>query len=146
VSEVKSWSALDLNSEHSVCRSNEPGVQQSSAEVSKTVQTSEDHIIIKDSCDVTVTTTDTQASVNLQAAIQLAIALILSISIADGQQADKISQDLFQKIKTRQSVNQKTYIENSRGISVSTTDTEASVNIQVLLQVLLALVAKLDVL
>lgn len=145
MSDSKKWDALDPNSKHPGCGEGDT-VKQSAGESIRTVQSTEDHVIIKDSCDVTVTTIDVQAAVNLQIAIQLAIALVLSISIADGQQAEQIQQELTQHIKTKQIINQKTYIENSRGITVTMTDAEASVNIQLLLQVLLALVAKLEIL
>lgn len=102
--------------------------------------------MIKDSCDITVTTTDTQVAVNLQVAIQLAIALVLSISIADGNTADSITQELIQRVRSRQDIHQKTIIENSRAVTVTTTATEASVNLQILLQVLLAIVARLEIL
>lgn len=145
MSEAQQFDALDPKSMPGGCGS-ENGITESAEESIRTEQATEDHVVIKHSCDVTVTTTDIQAAVNLQVAIQLAIALVLSISIADGQQAEKIQQDLLQKISTKQLIRQKTYIENSRGVQVTMTDAEASVNIQVLLQVLLALVAKLDIL
>lgn len=140
----KRWSALDSSAKHPCSPSH--GVSESAEESISSEQSNDEHIWIKDSCDVTVTTTDTQAAVNLQVAIQLAIALVLSISIADGQQADSVTQELMQRIKTRQDIRQKTHIENSRSVTVTTTATEASLNIQVLLQVLLALIAKLEIL
>ncbi|WP_347836107.1 spore coat protein [Gracilibacillus sp. JCM 18860] len=63
-----------------------------------------------------------------------------------GDKADKVSQDLFEKIKSSQVNKQHTYIENSRGVKVSTNDTDIAVNAQVLLQVLIALIARLDIL
>ncbi|KAB8126289.1 spore coat protein, partial [Gracilibacillus oryzae] len=112
----------------------------------KSVQKSYESIIVKDSCDVEISTTDTQAAVNVQVGLQAAIALIISISIADGDTADSVTQDLFEKIKSSQVNKQHTYIENSRGVKVTTTDTDVAVNAQVLLQVLLALIARLDIL
>jgi len=139
------FNALDPQSKVPGCES-EGDIKEEAEQSIRTEQSTEDHIIIKHSCDITVTTTDIQAAVNLQVAIQLAIALVLSISIADGAQAEKIQQELLQKISTEQFIHQKTYIENSRGVTVTMTDAEASVNIQILLQVLLALVAKLEIL
>jgi len=141
------WSALDPTQEHpNYCKGGADSVvEQEGTQVMKTVQDTTEHIVIKDSCNIHITTTDTQASVNLQVAIQLAIALVISISILDAQQAERITQELFQKIQTKQAIHHKTVIENSRGITVTTTDTEVSVNIQLLLQVLLALIAKLKV-
>lgn len=145
MSTSKKFDALDPNSKIPGCESGS-SISEKAEEMVRTDQSTEDHVIIKHSCDVTVTTIDVQAAVSLQVAIQLAIALVLSISIADGSQAEKIQQDLLQKISTKQSIHQRTYIENSRGVTVTMTDAEASVNIQVLLQVLLALVAKLEIL
>lgn len=143
---MANWSALDSSSKHPMCNNNDDVVEQGAAQVSKTVQKSHEWIIIKDSCDVEVRSTDTQAAVNLQAALQVAVALVISISIADSTQAEAVTQDLLQKIKVKQVNHQRTLIENSRCVQVITTDTDVAVNIQVLLQVLLALVARLDVL
>ncbi|WP_245729023.1 spore coat protein [Thalassobacillus cyri] len=115
-------------------------------QIIKSVQQSYEAIVVRDSSDVEVTTTDTQAAVNLQVALQAAIALVLSISIADSSKADRIAQELTAKIKSSQVNRQQTYIENSRGVRVSTTDTDLAVNAQVLLQILLVLVARLDIL
>lgn len=119
---------------------------QAADQVTKNKQESWESIIIKDSCDVEVTTTDTQAAINLQIALQAAIQLIISISIADSSKAEELTQDITQRLVNNQTNRQQTYIENSRGVKVTTTDTDLAVNVQVLLQVLLALVARLDVL
>jgi len=119
---------------------------QEADQTTKNVQASFESIVIKDSCDVEVITTDTQAAVNLQVALQAAIQLIISISIADSSQSEVLTQEMTQKLINKQVNRQQTYIENSRGVRVTTTDTDLAVNVQVLLQVLLALVARLDVL
>lgn len=121
-------------------------VEQEADQLSDTFQGSFEQIIIRGSENVTVRTTDTQAAVNLQVALQLAIALILSVSLADSQEAEGISQDLFQRVQVTEVNQQKTLILNSRDVRVTTTDTDVTANIQILLQVLLALVAKLDIL
>lgn len=113
---------------------------------SKMLQLSEEYIIIKDSCEVSVTTTDTKAALSLQASLQAVIALVISISIADSEKAEKITQDLLQTTKIKQITYQKLVIDNSRGVNVTTTDTQVAVNIQILLQILLALLAKLNIL
>lgn len=99
-----------------------------------------------DSADVQITTTDTQAALSIQATLQAAIVVILSISIADSAQADKVAQELFQKSGIKQANKQWTVIRNSRNVTVTTTDTDIAVNIQILIQLLLALLAKLDTL
>ncbi|MCQ6325233.1 spore coat protein, partial [Bacillus cereus] len=107
-------------------------------------QVSEEYIEIVDSADVQVTTTDTKAALSIQAALQAAIVVVVSISIADSEKADKITQELFQKSSIKQINRQKTFIKNSRNVTVTTTDTDIAVNIQILLQILLALLVKLN--
>ncbi|HDR4724289.1 spore coat protein [Bacillus cereus group sp. Sample62] len=109
-------------------------------------QISEEYIEIVDSADVQVTTTDTKAALSIQAALQAAIVVVVSISIADSEKADKITQELFQKSSIKQINRQKTLIKNSRNVTVTTTDTDIAVNIQILLQILLALLVKLNIL
>ncbi|MGX5625554.1 spore coat protein [Bacillus cereus] len=109
-------------------------------------QVSEEYIEIVDSADVQVTTTNTKAALSIQAALQAAIVVVVSISIADSEKADKITQELFQKSSIKQINRQKTFIKNSRNVTVTTTDTDIAVNIQILLQILLALLVKLNIL
>ncbi|MEC0012780.1 spore coat protein [Bacillus cereus] len=109
-------------------------------------QVSEEYIEIVDSADVQVTTTDTKAALSIQAALQAAIVVIISISIADSEKADRVAQELFQKSSIKQINRQKTFIRNSRNVTVTTTDTDIAVNIQILLQILLALLVKLNIL
>lgn len=109
-------------------------------------QESDELIWIKDSCNITVQTTDTQASVSLQIGLQLAIALVVSIAIGDSNQGQAIAQDIFQKFNDEQTNKQKIIIYNSKDVNIVTTDTDLAVNIQAMLQVLVSLVIKLDVL
>jgi spore coat protein X len=121
-------------------------INQNAEQMNKDIQLSEELIHIIDSCDVKVNTTDTKAAVSLQASLQAAIALIISVSIADSSRAERITQDLMQTTKTKQQTFQKVVIEGSQGVNVTTTDTQVALNIQILLQLLLALIAKLDIL
>lgn len=140
--EPKKWSALDPTDRHPF---DSTVVQDEDATLGN-VQQSIESIIVKDSCEVEVTSTDIQAALNVQVALQIAIAIVISISIADSSQADEVTQDLFAKLKSSQVNRQQVYIENSRGVKVTTRDTDIAVNIQLLLQVLIALVVRLDVL
>ncbi|MBM7599733.1 spore coat protein X [Virgibacillus halotolerans] len=142
--EKQKWNALDPSACHPFDEDATVG-QDKDATIGN-IQQSIESIIIKDSCDVDVTTTDIQAALNVQLVLQVAISLVISISIADSSKADTITQDLNAKLQTSQINKQQVYIENSRGVNVFTTDTDLAVNIQLLLQVLVALVAKLDVL
>ena len=109
-------------------------------------QVSEEYIEIVDSADVQVTTTDTKAALSIQAALQAAIVVVVSISIADSEKADRVAQELFQKSSVKQVNKQETVIRNSRNVTVTTTDTDIAVNVQILLQILLALLVKLNIL
>lgn len=121
-------------------------VMQNADQVSIIEQESDELIWIKDSCNVVVQTTDTQAAVSLQVGLQLAIALVISITIGDSDRGQKVTQELFQQFDSEQNNRQRIYIDNSKDVNITTTDTDLAVNIQATLQVLLALVAKLDVL
>jgi len=141
--EEKKWRALDH-----YCGAKDDGADemQDADQIVKNDQKSYEWIIVKDSEEVHVKTTDTQASVSLQLGIQAAIAAVISITIGDSDQGKAVAQDIKQFIKTKQSNRQKTIIEHSKNVKVVTTDTDLAVNIQALLQVLVAIVAKLDVL
>ncbi|OAS83836.1 MULTISPECIES: spore coat protein [Metabacillus] len=148
------WVALDRNSCHPTESdevagrnffNNDATVQQNAAQVSETEQISSETIIIKDSCDVNVHTTDTQVAVSLQVALQVAIALVINLTIADSNQAEQVTQQLLQQADMKQVNKQKLVIENSRDVNVTTTDTDVAISLQVLLQILIALVVNIDI-
>ncbi|MGA9228288.1 MAG: spore coat protein [Mesobacillus sp.] len=120
-------------------------VEQEAVQIESTEQNSDELIWIKDSCNVKVQTSDTQAAVSLQVALQLAIALVISVTIGDSAQGQYVAQQLTQEIGTEQTNTQKIIITNSKDVNVTTTDTDVAVNVQALLQVLVALVAELDI-
>ena len=124
----------------------EADVLQAADQFSQIDQESDELIFIKNSYNCCVKSTDTQAAVSLQVGLQLAIALVLRITIFDSNKGAAVSEELLQAFTSQQSNTQKIIIENSKDVKVTTTDTDLSVNIQALLQVLLALVATLDVL
>ena len=141
--ENKKWRALD-HCDNS--QSNDNNVLQDADQVVFTKQQSFERIIVKDSENVDVQTTDTQAAISLQLGLQAAIAAVISITIGDSDQGKAVAQDMKQFIKTKQRNIQTTIIEGSKNVSVTTTDTDLAVNIQAMLQILVAVVAKLDVL
>lgn len=143
MTKVKEWRALDHcdDVEDDNATVDPEGEQSVSSK-----QVSDEWIIIKDSEGVDVITTDTQAAVSLQIGIQAAIAAVISITIGDTDNSDHVLQDLNQIIKTKQSNRQKTIIEQSKNVEITTTDTDIAVNIQLLIQVLVAIVVSLDVL
>ena len=139
----KKWRALDHCDDDN---NRNADVDQENVQKNITQQKSYEWIIVKDSEDVQVSTTDTQAAISLQLAIQVAIVIVISITIGDNDQGNDVVQDLKQYMKTSQKNKQKTIIEGSKHVKVETTDTDIAVNIQALLQILVAIVAKLDVL
>ena len=131
------WSALDD------CKNE--NITQNAVQVTETLQASEELIVIKDSCNIDVHTTDTQVAVSLQVAIQVAIALVINLTIADSNQAEKVTQQLLQNSVIKQANKQKLIIENSRDVKVTTTDTDVAISLQVLIQILLALLVQIDI-
>jgi spore coat protein X len=121
-------------------------VVQEADQFSSTSQESNELIFIKDSCNIDVHTTVTHAAVSLQVGLQLAIALVIRITIGDSDNGKNVAQDLLQHFDSEQSNKQKIVIENSKDVKIITTVTDVAVNIQALLQVLVTLVAKLDIL
>ncbi|MFZ4453230.1 spore coat protein [Salibacterium aidingense] len=144
----RKWDALDPSCTHGGMSSCGTGGETQSAEQSsKTVQASEEYIQVVDSCDVTVSTVDTKGALNLQAALQAALVIIITITIfgGDASQADEFTQDLLQSSKIKQVTFQQTYIENSRDVTIETNDTQLALNIQLLLQLLLAVAIVVDI-
>lgn len=145
----RSWSALDSASRHPLsgfCNDDDTKIDQDARQDNNQVQLSEELIYIKDSCNVNITSTDVKAALSLQAALQAAIAVIVSISVADADNAEKITQQLIQSSNVKQITRQKTIVENSRDIEITTTDAQIALNIQLLLQLLLALIVEIDIL
>ena len=139
----KTWRALD---QHCVCNKEDHAVvSQEADQMNVNKQKSYEWIIIKDSECVDVHTTDTQVALSLQAAIQAAIAIVISATVGDVNKGDAVVQEIKQIFKSTQRNTQKTVIHSSKHIKVKTTDTQVAINIQALLQVLLAIVAKLEV-
>ncbi|MBR0614200.1 MULTISPECIES: spore coat protein [Bacillus] len=115
-------------------------------QVSFTKQTSEEVIIVRDSCDINVSSVDAQVAASIQVAIQTAIITITNISIADGDLADRVTQDLLQAATHKQTNRQKLVIENSRNVTVSTIDADISIAIQTLTQTLVATIVAIGIL
>jgi spore coat protein X len=139
----RKWRALDHCGDKN---DNKADVVQEADQKAEIKQHSNEWIVIRDSEDVEVHTTDTQVALSLQAALQVAIAVVITITIGDSDKGKAVVQDLKQFFKSKQSNTQKTFIIGSKNVEVTTTDTQVAVNIQALLQILVAIVAKLDVL
>ncbi|MFP3727827.1 spore coat protein [Priestia filamentosa] len=128
------------------CGNDADGIFQDAIQKSDIGQGSDELIIIRDSCDVTVTSTDTQIALSLQVALQVAIAIVINIAILDDVQAEDITNRLLQKSAISQMNRQKVLIEGSQDVTVSTTDTDVAISIQLLIQLLVAVVVQLDIL
>ncbi|MCM3740863.1 spore coat protein [Oceanobacillus luteolus] len=144
MSKTKEWRALDY------CEDNRGGsqaiVEQDAEQTNITKQLSEEWIIIKDSECVNVETTDTQVALSLQIGIEAALAIVLRLAIADDNQVEDILQDFKQISKTNQSNRQKTIVEKSKYVDIVTVDTDIAVHLQILIQLLLGVIATLDIL
>ncbi|WP_232824129.1 MULTISPECIES: spore coat protein [Paraliobacillus] len=121
-------------------------VSQYADQISDIEQQSKEAIFILNSTDVTVDTTDTQVAVSLQAALQVAIVIVVNISIASSSRAQEVTEELLGYSRIDQSNRQLIVIDGSESVNVTTTDTDVAASIQVLLQILLTLVAQLDIL
>ncbi|MED4003633.1 MULTISPECIES: spore coat protein [Priestia] len=139
----RKWRALD-HCENKRFSGND--VWQEADQIARTEQQSFEKIIVKDSEGVRVQTTDTQVAATIQAALQIAIAVVIRISIGDNEQGNGVMEELKQISSIKQKNSQKTIIENSTNVRVKTTDTDIAVNLQLLLQVLIAILASLDIL
>lgn len=144
-----SWVALDEHSSHPLSSCNisrrDGDIFNEADLVSDIDQSSNEVIIIRDSCDIDVETTDTKVAVSLQAALQVAIAVVINITIADSDRAEKVTQELLEFSQIRQTNRQKLVIVNSRSVDVKTTDTDVAVSLQLMLQILVALLVQLDI-
>jgi spore coat protein X len=145
---LNSWNALDPNSTHllsNLCEP-EPTVEQEATQTQEMVQSTNESIVIKNSCDIKVVTADTKVAISLQAALQVAIAVVIRISILDGEEADRITQELLQSSQIRQTTRQSVVIDGSRNVTVTATDTDVAASIQLLLQILVALLVSVEIL
>lgn len=143
MSRIKEWRALDHCDDD---KKSNATVDQDANQTNITRQQSEEWIIIKDSEDINVTTTDTQAAASLQIGIEAALAIILRLAVADDNQVEGVLQDFNQVTRTRQSNRQKTIVEKSKNIDIVTMDLDIAINLQLLIQLLLAVIATLDIL
>lgn len=121
-------------------------IAETAVQAEETIQVSQEYIHIKDSSNVTVITTNNEVAVSLQAAIQVAISLAINLSIADSSKAEKITEQLLQNAFTKQIQHQKLIIINSHNVTIQTLDTDAALSLQLLIQILLALLVQIGIL
>lgn len=140
----RKWNALDPRDRFPF-EDDDAILDQEADQDSEIEQVSKEVIVIKNSLDVRVHSTDTQVAVSIQAALQFAIAAVLRASLFSSEDADAITQELLQASEIQQVNKQSVFIDNSRNVEVRTTDTDVALNIQLLAQVLAALIATLDI-
>lgn len=119
-------------------------VSQYQNSISDIEQRSREAIFVVNSKDITVTSTDTKVAASLQVALQVAIAIVINISIADSERAKEVTEELLGFSRIEQASKQLIVVDGSESVSVSTTDTDVAASIQVLLQILIALVGQLN--
>ncbi|UOQ83696.1 spore coat protein [Gracilibacillus salinarum] len=124
---------------------NSAAIENTADQNFQNLQGSFESIEVRDSCDVNITSTDTQVAVSIQAALQVAIALVVNITIADSDRAELVTQELLQQAEINQVNQQRILIEGSKNVEISTLDTDVAISLQVLLQILLALLIQLDI-
>ncbi|KLV28992.1 spore coat protein [Priestia megaterium] len=129
------WRALD----HCKTGTHGAAIDQDADAVSSIEQESFEWIIVKDSECVEVNTTDAQVAIQLQVAIQVAIAAVVAILTSNVNEGEIVAEEMTALLGTRQRNNQKTVIEGSINVKVKTTDVDIAANIQVAVQVLIAI-------
>ncbi|AZB42400.1 hypothetical protein CEF21_08900 [Bacillus sp. FJAT-42376] len=121
-------------------------VSQDAEQSSSLFQLSDEGIYVKDSEFITIETTDTQLALSIQAAIQVAIALAVNLTIADSVRAEQVTQHLLNNAIIRQSKKQRIIVLRSENVIVRSTNTDLAISLQLLIQLLLALLAQIDIL
>ncbi|ADM37242.1 spore coat protein CotX [Bacillus spizizenii ATCC 6633 = JCM 2499] len=155
-----SWVALDPDCDHPLdekdkkeerkcncdicCNGNGFGddnafINQDLAQANLNKQVSDETIIIRDSCDINVTSTDVQAVTSVVTAINAAVVTATLTSIADGVIAELVAQDLLQLTANKQVNRQKLLIECSRGVNVSTVDVDIAALVSTATNTLIAI-------
>ncbi|KXZ13533.1 spore coat protein [Bacillus nakamurai] len=138
-----SWVALDPECDHpreekeerrcDVCCNDNEGefaddafFDQDLAAANIKKQTSDEIIIIRDSCDIIISSTDTQSLNSYLQSVNTAYIKILYSLIDDEVVAELVAKDLLQLNASKQSNRQKILIENSRNVNVKTEDADAA--------------------
>ncbi|MEI2325688.1 carboxypeptidase regulatory-like domain-containing protein [Priestia megaterium] len=102
-------------------------------------------IRIKNSHNIEVQLSDNQSATPLQLSLRLAIALILDM-IIDNTNDDGSSIQEFIEQSSIKTTEQIIIIDNSKDITIIVDDTDLTANLQILLQILLALLIQIDIL
>lgn len=98
-------------------------------------QVSDSIILVKNSCDVTITATDTQTTIFLQSFIQILTIFLLSIGL-DANSIRLFLQEVSQIARSIQLNRQRIIVKNSEGVNVTTSNNDTAIFIQNFLQAL----------
>ncbi|MBA9042278.1 spore coat protein X [Bacillus aryabhattai] len=134
------FSHLFESDNHFEDESNEDAVIEQEPDAFSFIDQDSDELIwIKDSCNIDVSTVDTQVAAQVQVALQTAIGVITATLVGnvDGQ---VIAQELLASANLDQINKQKIIIVNSKDVTITTADTDIGVNIQAAVQTLTAVV------
>jgi len=127
----------DNNFEH---ENNDDAVIDQEADAFSLINQDSDELIwIKDSCEITVSTVDTQIATQVQTALTTVIGVITATLVGnvDGQ---VIAQEVLAVANLSQVNKQKIIIVNSKDVDITTADTDVGSNIQVAIQTLTAVI------
>ena len=113
-------------------------IDQDLAQANLNKQVSDETIIIRDSCDINVSSTDVQAVTSVLTALNSATIVLTLTSIADGVIAELVAQDLLQIAANKQVNRQKLLIECSRGVNVTTVDADIATVVSTAVNLLVA--------
>jgi spore coat protein X len=129
----KKWRALD----HCDFGDNGAVIDQDVDSVGSIKQGSFEWIVVKDSEGVHVDTVDTQTAAQVQILTNAVTGTIIA-GIVGNIQGKVIAQELNSILKTNQKNNQKTVIEGSKNVKVSTVDTDTAAQVQIIVTALTA--------
>ncbi|MET3089201.1 spore coat protein [Priestia megaterium] len=102
-------------------------------------QTSNSIIVVKDSCNVNISITDTQTAIILQSLLQV-LTFILTLIGLNANSIRLITAEVLLLAKVIQSSNHKIIIENSKEVHATTTNIDTVIFIQSLILILTILV------
>ncbi|MGG3642283.1 spore coat protein [Bacillus gobiensis] len=95
---------------------------------------------------ITINSTNNKIALSLQAAVQAIIALVIQLTIADSDKADSIRNQISSNMKWLNRKMKVIYIENSSNVTVTVSSVDIAVTLQFMLQILLSILAAVDIL
>lgn len=106
----------------------------------------EETIYIVGSEAITINSTNNKIALSLQAAVQAIIALVIQLTIADSDKADSVRNQISSNMKWLNRKMKVIYIENSSHVTVTVSSVDIAVTLQFMLQILLSILATVDIL